>query len=398
MTDDLDAPGMKRYERRDGSEAFYWVAAQVTRQATDYPVKTVRLHYATPEARALRCRTLTGQLLKWLAEKGRSGPPAFTGTMASLIKCYQIDPDSPYRGVASNTQAGYDHDLGTLIKNVGGVSIGPLNRADFARWYTKFKAPIDGGPERLRRAHGLMTMVRIVLKFGAGMRYADCRDALDIISDMRFEQPAAREVAMTFEQAEAIVAKALEMGLRSIALGQALQFELGLRQTDVAGKWEPARDPAGIVSYHKRWTAGVTWSDIDGGGTLVKRTSKTGALGSWHLASAPLVMRALAAFPAEERVGPMIVSEATGLPYLPGRYSRTWRKVAEAAGVPGSIWNRDSRAGAVTEGFDAGAEAKDLQRFATHANFATTSRYARNSTAGTNRVATLRIAKREKIK
>jgi hypothetical protein len=43
-----------------------------------------------------------------------------------------------------------------------------------------------------------------------------------------------------------------------------------------------------------------------------------------------------------------------------------WRKVADAAGLPKTVCNKDSRAGGVTEGRKAGASLEDLRHHAGH--------------------------------
>ena len=154
---------------------------------------------------------------------------------------------------------------------------------------------------------------------------------------MRFEAPEARTQALSFEQAEKIVDLALAGRRRSVALGQALQFELAMRQVDVIGKWERAADgdggivdPAGTL----RWGGGLAWSDITPALTVAKVTTKTAATGEWDLRQCPLVMKVLAMYQMKERVGPMVVSERTGVPYDIYDYSRDWRPFADAAGVP----------------------------------------------------------------
>lgn len=44
--------------------------------------------------------------------------------------------------------------------------------------------------------------------------------------------------------------------------------------------------------------------------------------------------------------GPLIICEATGLPWEGEKFRRGWRRIAEMAGVPRSVKNMDSRAGA----------------------------------------------------
>jgi hypothetical protein len=67
-------------------------------------------------------------------------------------------------------------------------------------------------------------------------------------------------------------------------------------------------------------------------------------------------------------VGPLVIDERSGLPYAKYAYARRWREFADAAGLPKEIWNRDYRAGGVTEGSDAGAEIKDVSKQAAHSS------------------------------
>jgi hypothetical protein len=64
------------------------------------------------------------------------------------------------------------------------------------------------------------------------------------------------------------------------------------------------------------------------------------------------------------------------------------------AGIPAEVWNRDSRAGGVTEGSDSGADIEHLRHHANHSNIQTTGRYNRNTLTKTRNVAQLRVAHR----
>lgn len=87
--------------------------------------------------------------------------------------------------------------------------------------------------------------------------------------------------------------------------------------------------------------------------------------------------------------------ETTGMPYLSLVFSRNWRKVADKAGVPKEVWNRDSRAGAISEGDEAGAAVTDLQRMAGHTTAKMTGRYIRGAAVVTSqKVARLRAERR----
>src|SRR4029077_8886359 len=76
------------------------------------------------------------------------------------------------------------------------------------------------------------------------------------------------------------------------------------------------------------------------------------------LTMSPLVMAELARIPREKRVGPVVISGYTGLPYKRKAFNRAWRQIANAAGIPAEVQNRDARAGAITEALTHGANAE----------------------------------------
>ena len=61
----------------------------------------------------------------------------------------------------------------------------------------------------------------------------------EVLEQARFAQPARRAIKLELHHVEAFIAKAIEMGRLSLALGTALQFETVMRQKDVIGEWEP---------------------------------------------------------------------------------------------------------------------------------------------------------------
>jgi hypothetical protein len=96
-----------------------------------------------------------------------------------------------------------------------------------------------------------------------------------------------------------------------------------------------------------------------------------------------------------QRVGPVIKDTRTGQPYKERRFQKNWRAVARAAGIPDYVMNRDSRAGGVTEGSDAGADLEHLRHHASHSSATTTALYSRKTLTKTRAVARLRVAHRE---
>jgi len=91
----------------------------------------------------------------------------------------------------------------------------------------------------------------------------------------------------------------------------------------------------------------------------------------------------------------MVVCETTNEPYKHRHFSVVWRTIAEAAGVPRSVKNMDSRAGSITEAYAAGAVASDIMKHAGHKDPKMSARYNREVIVQSSRVAKLRLAKRE---
>jgi len=116
----------------------------------------------------------------------------------------------------------------------------------------------------------------------------------------------------------------------------------------------------------------------------------------------PMVMEELAKVPVEARRGPIIVNPRTGLPYRNWYFGEVWRKVRKATGIAKSVWNRDARAGGVTEARQAAAPTPDnllddVAKQAGHSNKRTTARvYDRDRLEAARRVAQARVAYRGK--
>jgi hypothetical protein len=94
--------------------------------------------------------------------------------------------------------------------------------------------------------------------------------------------------------------------------------------------------------------------------------------------------------PATGRSGPLIVNPRTGLPYRHEYFRVLWHKCAAEVGISRSIWNRDLRAGGITEARLAGASTDDVAKTArTMAKV-----YDRDTMEAARRVAKARIAHR----
>jgi hypothetical protein len=144
-----------------------------------------------------------------------------------------------------------------------------------------------------------------------------------------------------------------------------------MRQWDVIGKWVPLSDkrPSLVIDGGKKWL-GPMWSQIDEHNVLRYTPAKTmhtsGAEVVLDLNKLPMVLLELGNVPADARRGALIVNPRTGLPYRHEYFRVIWNKVRERTGIRKEVWNRDTRAGAVTEGRQAGAPTDDLAKTAGH--------------------------------
>ena len=130
--------------------------------------------------------------------------------------------------------------------------------------------------------------------------------------------------------------------------------------------------------------------------TPAKTQFTSGATVTLDLRMLPMVVEELARVPEEARRGPLIVNPRTSLPYRNWYYGEMWRKVRKIAGIRKEVWNRDMRAGAITEGRQAAAPSDDLAKTAGHTSKRTTAIYDRDRLEAARRVAQARAVYRGK--
>jgi hypothetical protein len=314
----LDAPGLTRQRRSNGLGVrwdLYWKAGASLAKRGFKPV-TARLWFPsegqdnpTPDewnGIAAECRALQAKMLTWGGEIEGDTKSIFDGTFGSLIKIYKTDPDSSFKEVRYKTRLGYTSKLNTLDFEVGNVAISALTFRDFKKWHKAFLLPEGETEDHVARAHGLMTMVRIVITFGKLCDLPDCARLAAILADMEFKTPRRRKTFLTLAQVEAFIAEAHRQKMPSLALAQAIMFETSLRQKDVIGEWVPIAEP-GASDIHwrgRKWIMGARWSDINEHLILTKIISKsirgkhgvetwTGNEEEFDLKAYPLVMREL---------------------------------------------------------------------------------------------------------
>lgn len=405
-----------RYRRRTDRWTAYWVAKPELAKRGFSP-KTVTLCTfpgdLTPDDWSrleAQCETWEAKQTKW-ASLNPDAPTIFDGTFRGLIQIYRTDPDSPMNaadGLRWTSKGIYQSRLRTIEAAIGDVRLSDTNFRDFKRWYQAWGVKVGDDAQHLDRAASLINMLRTVIRFGIVTEITECERLATVLAAMNFPAGQPRTEYLTAEQVIAIRAEAHRRKRPSVALAQAIMFELMLRQRDVIGEWLPAAEPGttDIVRGDLKWLHGLRWSDIENG-ILTKRLSKSlkgrqavtrkaGKTKSFDLSAYPMVMEEinLAGGLQVARTGPMIVSERTRMPWRQTTFRALWRLIARKCGIPDTVQNRDSRAGGVTEAAHAGASIDQIRQHAGHSHVNMTARYSRASIEADSEIARLRAERR----
>jgi hypothetical protein len=273
-------------------------------------------------------------------------PPLPYGTFADLVQKYRTHPKSPIHNLKHGVRNGYNGIFDKIVADIGLKQLSELGADEITRLYDKWA---EGG--KYSWGHTLAGKLRLLFSFGMNvLNDAEATRLSVVMSKMRFKVPGVRGERLTVEYVNAIRDAAhRHFGWPSIALAQALQFELMLKQADVIGEWVPATEPgiSDIIKGSEKWVRGLRWSSIDD--DLILRHTIYG--GRRHepkeieidLKQARMVMEELALLgETRPRSGPMIICEATGQAWSANEYRRKWRKVANEAGIPMNVRNMDS--------------------------------------------------------
>jgi hypothetical protein len=378
------APGLAWRPRKNG-----WAAVWLCRQdhaSNGFKPSTHQIGVFTndlTEADLILIRSTCARLQDEMYAFGNKQPKVFAGTVRDLINAYQTDPDSRYLGMSYDGRRHTDALLKRIDKLIGTTKLSAMCARDIKRLYENIRYP-DGkeGRDIKTTAHAAMTAIRMAFSFGVIYEIdPNCIRLKTILSEMKFAKGGARSEAMTFRQCEDVIAAAHAAGLPSIALAQALQFDLRARQRDVIGQWVPVSEPgiSVIDPYHARkWLRGLRWEEISNAMFLSHPASKTGKPIERDLTLYPMIMAELAKIPAERRSGPIVVCELTGRPWKQNNFRNHWRTIATAAGIPKGVWNMDSRAGGITETIEAtGGNLEAARKEADHSDQAQTAKYSR---------------------
>lgn len=388
-----ETPGLKYVKRRHLPPLALWRAPPAAIKA-GFTLTMFNLSETPPGELPARCQRLWAEAMAFT----RDQPPGYDGTIRSLMRLYQGHKESPYRRLKPTTLKPYDFYIPRLIKAYGNRRVANITGLDVMRWHEAWRTG-QGGAQRLSAAAMTLSVMKAALAFGQICGFADCKHLREVLSLLRLPLPKPRDQAPTAADVARAMAAAIELGQPSAAFCYALQFETAARQYDIAGQWVPFDDPriSPISRYGRKgiqkWI-GPTWADISSDMTLTLTPSKTerttGHRVHVNLKLSPLVMEAIASIPPARRIGPLVVDSRTSKPFLAVAFQVLWREVCARAGLSKALWNRDLRAGALTEGGMAGASADDRAKLAGHSPKMTKKVYDRDVLVSANRVAEAR--------
>lgn len=391
-----DAPGLVWKPRKYGWSARWQARSDLILKG--YSPKSVTLWFGTELSHVenafivSRCAAQQRDMLAW-ANNGKRQLGKFSGTIKSLIECYQMDENSPYLEKRYRTRLFYDRLCNRLLTDCGDMIVADFTGRDAISLHRRWSA---GG--KVAMGHALIGMLRGLFTFGKTiLNDPACKEAKSLMHDMKFKMPKPRNERLIADQACAIRAEANRRGLHSIALAQAFQFDLMLRQKDVIGEYVPLSEPefSTVTHGNSKWLRGLKASEINANLILTHITSKRSKEIKVDLHRAQMVMEEIAIEPLRTD-GPLIISELHGRPWTGDEYRKHWRDCADAAGIPREVKNMDSRAGAITEATEAGVDLEYIRHAATHSDIGMTQRYARGSEEKTAAVMDARKAHRNK--
>ncbi|GLK77981.1 hypothetical protein GCM10008171_32350 [Methylopila jiangsuensis] len=381
---------LKWRSRAGGQRVPYWIApADAVKEG--YPVKSVNLTGLAGDDLAARCERLNAELKMWRTYRDTRSV-VFDGTFSSLFDLYERHEQSPFQALNPASRRPYLVYLRKLRAMIGALRVDQQNGLDLARWHKVWREPAEpGAAERLGAAKMALAVLKAAVRFGVMAGLPGCLQFSAVFSATSLPGPRPRDVAPTASDVIAIRAAAHAVLRPSAALAYAIQFETSLRLWDVIGRWVEIGDPqpSSILGYGEKWV-GLSWSHISDdlilNYTASKTAKSTGARVHCDLKLCPMVLEEIERIHSEQRVGPLIVCERSGLPWRERNFRTLWKRVAHAAGLPFGAWNRDLRAGAVTEARRGGAAIEDASRMAGHKGTQTTARvYDRDVLEATRR-------------
>ncbi|MBP0116267.1 hypothetical protein [Bradyrhizobium vignae] len=272
-------------------------------------------------------------------------------TIADLIRAYKEDENSDHHKLSFRVRIDRERYLSRLERDFGSRALSSINGQTLGMWYRRWT---DG--RKFAVGNAFIGQLRAIVRHGLlNSDDNDCYRVLIALDNISTRSVKPRGTQLTEEHANAVRAKAREIGYFSIALAQAFQYELMLPQREVIGEWLPrseAKEPIGFEDGDTVWVGGLTWDQIDANWILHHKGATCNGL--IDLKQAPMVREELSHVVefyrgelrgALPKSGPVIIYEASAKPWNSKKFREIWRKLANIVNVPREFKNRDSHGG-----------------------------------------------------
>lgn len=262
-------------------------------------------------------KTLYELLQKW-REGDQVKPKAEKGTVDWLIAEYK--KDQRFKSLRESTQKLYLYTLPELSRIFGDIPFDKVTRAQVREFYNSFS-------HTSRKASQVMQISRTVFAFAEDMEWIEKNP----FAKQNVKKPKPRRVIVSRDDIENAKAKAIEMGLRSIAYAIQIAFDAGQRPGDIRC---------------------LTRNDYDGKWLTIVQ-SKTGATAQIPVYRYPVLKDMLDNLNHDSLL--ILHEERTGKPYSKDMLCRRVREVFDAAGVSKGMQFRDLRRTAFVRMIESGS-------------------------------------------
>ena len=330
--------------------AYYWVPPMRLLRTEGFPLTPEALGSNLSEAIA-RAEWLNTYIDQW-----RAGDAALIApdSVEALVKHYRTT--TRYAKLAESSRASYEQFLKTALNftlsygtRFGSVKAKAIRARHADALYAAIRDKDSGG--HLSLAKDVVKVLRVV--WSVGIRHEKVKE--NPWRGMNVETPKGHRVPAGRDQVEIFIAQADKMGLASYGTASLIAFELSQRASVVLRlSWIDSYDGRRMTIRHQK-TGELVWHDlIEGDGrelhpglkARIDATPKRGTL---------MLMRD----DPDPKTG-------VYLPHQPRPFAKTFRKIANAAGLPATFQFGAHRHGGLTEGGDAGGTEAELMAASGH--------------------------------
>lgn len=304
--------------RYKGQDLLYWYPKK------EYLVggEWVKCPFEGGEIKSIaEAEDLNAQLKEWRNSAVKYKQLYAHGTVGWLIAQYKKSPR--YDELAPNTKKLYNWHFPEIERVFGDRLAKIITRQHAAAFYHSFSA-------HKHKASKMVQVARIIFAFGRDIGIFNENP----FEKLRVRKGDSRETVWTTEMLELAKAKAVQMGMSSIALAIQMGMDTGQRPGDLRL---------------------LTWNRYNGL-TIKLRQTKTKA---W--VEVPIMAELRTMLNKADKTSPVIlITEATGKPYTKDMLSHRIRDVLRAAEIPDHIQFRDLRRTAVVRLAEHGCDIPEI--------------------------------------